>query len=63
MKEELRARLEANIEAEIKTNNVKFAVIQSTLVSGMDIHQARAEAIQEEIIAKMDAIGKGWEPV
>jgi hypothetical protein len=51
MKEELVARLEAMIEAEIKTNNDKFEVLWSTLVSRMDIHQARTEAIQEEITA------------
>jgi hypothetical protein len=55
MKEELTARLEAKIKAEIKTNNEKFEVLWSTLVSWIDIHQARREAIQEEIIAKMDA--------
>jgi hypothetical protein len=63
MKEELTARLKAKIKAQIKTNNAKFEVIQSTLVSRINIHQARTEAIQEEIIAKMDAIRKGWEPV
>jgi hypothetical protein len=43
------------MEAEIETNNEKFfKVLQSTLVSRMVIHQARTEAIQEQIIAKMD---------
>jgi DNA-binding transcriptional regulator YbjK len=46
MKEELMARLEAKIEAEIKASNEKFEVIQSTLISLMDIHQARTETIQ-----------------
>jgi hypothetical protein len=51
MKEELMARVEAKIEAEVKTNNEKFEVIQSTLISHMDIHYARAVVIQVEIIA------------
>jgi hypothetical protein len=38
MKEELMARLEAKIEAEINTNSDKFEVLQSTVVSWMDIH-------------------------
>jgi hypothetical protein len=64
VKEELTARPEAKFEAEIKANNKKFEVLQGTLVSRIDIHQARTEeTIQEEIIAKMDPIRKGWEPV
>jgi hypothetical protein len=54
-KEELMARLEAKIKAEINTNNEKFEVLRSTVVSWMDIHEARTKAIQEEIIAKIDA--------
>jgi chaperonin cofactor prefoldin len=54
MKEELMARLEAKIEAEIKTNNEKFEIIHSTLVSLVNIHLDRTEAIQEEIIAQVD---------
>jgi chaperonin cofactor prefoldin len=61
MKEEMTARLEGMIqnnqekmEAVIVANNEKFEVFQTTLVSQTDIHQARTEAIQEEIIAKMD---------
>jgi hypothetical protein len=53
-KEELMARLEAKIEAEIKTNNEKFEILRSTLISRVHIHQPRTEAIQEEILAKMD---------
>jgi hypothetical protein len=41
MKEELTARLEAKIEVEIKPNKEKCEVIQSTLVSQIDVHQAR----------------------
>jgi hypothetical protein len=59
MKEELIRRLEAKIEAEIKTNNEKCEVIQRTLISWMDVHQARTEAIQEEIMAKMDTRQEG----
>jgi hypothetical protein len=58
MKEEMTARLEAslqNMKAKIKANNEKFEVLQGTLVSWMDIHQASTEAIPEEITAKMDA--------
>jgi hypothetical protein len=51
MKEELTASLEVKIEAEIKTNNEKSEVIQSTFISRMDIHHARTEAIEGEIIA------------
>jgi hypothetical protein len=42
-------------QAGIDANNEKFVVLRSTLVSRMDIHQARTEAVQEEIIDKMDA--------
>jgi Ser-tRNA(Ala) deacylase AlaX len=47
--EMLTARLEAKIEASSK----KFEVFLD--ISQMDIHQARTEDIQEEIIAKMDS--------
>jgi hypothetical protein len=53
----LQARIDSNqekIESEIKGNNEKFEVLRSTLVTLMDIHQVWKEAIQEEIIAKMD---------
>jgi hypothetical protein len=49
------ARPEAKIKAEIKTNNEKFEVLQSTLVSRIAIHQARTEAIQEVMGANMNA--------
>jgi hypothetical protein len=43
--------MEAKIGAEIRTSqeisNEKFEVLQGTLVSWMDIHQARTEAMQE----------------
>jgi hypothetical protein len=61
MKEEMMARLEAMLEknqekkeARIDTNE-NLQVLRGTLVSLMDMHQARTEAIQEEITAKMDA--------
>jgi hypothetical protein len=38
MKEELTASLEAKIEGEIKTNNEKFEVLRSSLMTEMDIH-------------------------
>jgi hypothetical protein len=47
MKEELTARLGAKIEVEIKTNKEKCEIIQSTLVSQINVHQARTEVIQE----------------
>jgi hypothetical protein len=50
----LTARLEAQIEAEIKPSNGKFEVFRNILAFRMDIHQARTDVIQE-IIAKMDA--------
>jgi hypothetical protein len=53
--ESLLAKMGAEINEEISANNEKFAVLRGTLFSRMDIHQARAEAIQEEIIAEMDA--------
>jgi hypothetical protein len=43
------------MKAEIKTNNANLEVLQSILVSQMDIHQAQTKAIHEEIIAKRDA--------
>jgi DNA replicative helicase MCM subunit Mcm2 (Cdc46/Mcm family) len=52
MKEELKARPEAEIQAEIKTNNDKFEVNQSTLVSRLDIYQARTLTTQAEMKAK-----------
>jgi hypothetical protein len=42
MKEELTARMEAKIEAEIKSNNDKFKKLQSTLASWIDIHQGHS---------------------
>jgi hypothetical protein len=50
MKEEMMASL----EAKIKTNNEKYEVLRCILVSWIDIHQGMTEAIQEEIVAKMD---------
>jgi hypothetical protein len=46
MKEELKVGLEAKIQAEIKANNEKFEVIQSPLVSRMDIDQPRSLTTQ-----------------
>jgi hypothetical protein len=56
--EEMTARLEAKIEAsqeKMENNQEELKSLLGALLSGMDIHQARTEAIQEEIIAKMDA--------
>jgi actin-like ATPase involved in cell morphogenesis len=54
--EKMDAKTDANLremKAEIRANNQRFEVLRSTLVSRMDIHQARTEAVQE-IIAKME---------
>jgi hypothetical protein len=48
-------RMEAKIQAKIKATTEKSEDLRSTLVSQMDIRQARTEAVQQEIIAKMDA--------
>jgi predicted glycoside hydrolase/deacetylase ChbG (UPF0249 family) len=49
MKAEMKTKQE-RMEAKIEANNEKFEVLLGTLISWMDIHQARAETIQEEII-------------
>jgi hypothetical protein len=51
MKEQLTARLEAKIEAEMKSNNGNFDLIRSTLVSRMYIHQARTLYTQAKLIS------------
>jgi hypothetical protein len=48
----MEAKLKANnekMEGRVGTNNGKFEVLRDTLVSQMDIHQARTESTQEEI--------------
>jgi hypothetical protein len=50
MKENLAARQEVKIEAEIRPSNGKFEALRNILVFRMDIHQARTEAIQEIIV-------------
>jgi hypothetical protein len=42
------------MEAKTDTNNEKFEVLRGTLISPMDVHQARSETTQEEMKAKMD---------
>jgi hypothetical protein len=42
------------MKAEVRANSEKFEVIQSTLVSRMDIHQARILTAQTEMKATMD---------
>jgi hypothetical protein len=55
------------MKAEIRDNNEKFEVLEDTFLSWMDIHQARTEAIEEEINAKMDTNQKilkpRWTPI
>jgi hypothetical protein len=40
--------MEERMEAKIQANIEKFEVLQDTLVSLMDIHQARTETMQEK---------------
>jgi DNA anti-recombination protein RmuC len=54
-KVEIRSNQE-RMEAKIEANNNKFETLQGTVRSQMDIHQARTEAIQEEMEAKMNKI-------
>jgi hypothetical protein len=52
-----KAKMDANqerTEAKIEANNEKFEVLRGTLVSWMDIDQARTVSIQEDMKAKMD---------
>jgi hypothetical protein len=54
---QLDANTDANLremKAEIRANNEKFDVLQSTLVPPMDIHQARTQTAQAEMKVKMD---------
>jgi hypothetical protein len=56
--EKVGAKIDASqekMEAKIETNNEKCEALRGTLLSWMDIYQARTEAIEEKIIAKMDA--------
>jgi hypothetical protein len=63
--EEMKAveeRTHANLKemkVEIRAKNEKFKVLQSTLISWMDIHQARTEAKQEGLVAKREANYEG----
>jgi hypothetical protein len=41
------------MKPEIRAHNEKFEVLQGCIVSRMDIHQARAEAMQEKTDAKL----------
>jgi hypothetical protein len=41
------------MEATTEANNEKFEVLRGTLIPWIDIHQAKTEANQREIIAKM----------
>jgi hypothetical protein len=43
------------MEARINANNENLEVLRNTLVSWMDIHKARTEPVEEEIIARMGA--------
>jgi hypothetical protein len=49
------------LEARIYTNSEKFEVLGDTLISHLDIHQARTEAVQEEMKAKMDILQEKME--
>jgi hypothetical protein len=57
LKEDMLAKIDANqkkMEGRIHANNEKFEVLRGSLVSRMDIHQARTVSTQEEMKAKMD---------
>jgi hypothetical protein len=45
----------ARLEAEIETNDEKVEVSWGTLISQMDIHQAKVEASHEEWMAAVKA--------
>jgi hypothetical protein len=47
------------MKAEIRASNEKFEVLQSTLVSWMDIYQAWTEASKEEMMSKLATSYKG----
>jgi hypothetical protein len=47
--------VQERMEAKIEDNGEKFEVLRGTLVFWMDIHQARAEANQERLEAKVEA--------
>jgi hypothetical protein len=49
------------MEAEIRANNEKFQVLQGTLVSQTDIHQARTEAVQEKMDANLKEEMMAWQ--
>jgi hypothetical protein len=51
------------MKARTDASNEKFEALRGTLVSWMDIHQARTEVTEEEIIARWMPIRKGWKPV
>jgi hypothetical protein len=62
LKEELLPKLETNqekMEARIYANNEKLEVLRGSFVSRKDIHQARPEDIQEEIINNQDGRPSG----
>jgi hypothetical protein len=50
------------IRAEFRANGEKFEALLGTLVSRMDIHQARIDANQEKMLAKMDTNQEKWMP-
>jgi hypothetical protein len=51
--EEILAKMRTNQE-EIKASQQKIKLMKGALVSRTDVHQARTEAIQEEMKAKMN---------
>jgi hypothetical protein len=42
--------IQVEMKAEIRANNEKFEVLEGTLVSQMDNHQARTKAMQEKLM-------------
>jgi hypothetical protein len=48
--------MDANLremKAEMRASNKEFEVLQGALISQMDIHQARTEAMQEKTYANL----------
>jgi hypothetical protein len=60
--EKMTARLEAKIEAKMDSHHEKYEVFRDTLVSWMDIHQAKTESTQEEMKLRWTCIRGRWRP-
>jgi hypothetical protein len=45
-------RMMERMPSDIEANNETFEALRGTVISRMDVHQARTQAIQEEMEAK-----------